>query len=104
MYTVIVIKAMSSELTIMYKMEDGENRDDCLEFRNIVSEANFIVRKSVRYIRRSSESGCLVTQVLGLLIFTQPCDLGQTASLWVLFSSCHLSCLDFEPESKESEK
>ena len=42
---------MSSELTINYKMDGGENRSDCLEFRNTVSEANFVVRKSVRYIR-----------------------------------------------------
>ena len=31
--------AVSSELTINYKMDGGENRGDCLEFRNTVSEA-----------------------------------------------------------------
>lgn len=57
-YIVIVITAVSSELTIKYKMDGGENRSDCLEFRNTVSEANFVVRKSVRYIRKkSSEPG-----------------------------------------------
>lgn len=45
----------------------------------------------------------MVTQVLMLLMFTQPCDSGQTA-VQVLFLLYHLSCLDFEPESNESEK
>lgn len=45
-YTGVVIKAVSSERTITYKAEDGKNRHDCLEFKNIISLANFIVRKS----------------------------------------------------------
>lgn len=33
-------------------MEAGENRFDCLEFKNTVSVADIIVRKSVKYIRK----------------------------------------------------
>lgn len=79
MYTVIVVKAVNSEL-LHINPKGGRNRNDCLEFKNIV--ANFIVKKSVRSIRKKK----FRLRVLGrsgllLLIFTQPCDHGQTASV-----------------------
>jgi len=56
-------------------MEGGENRGDCLEFRNILSEANCIVKKPVRYIGKKKlrvRPPVVQSLVLFFLIFLGP--------------------------------